>query len=769
MSHQGAALLTVELQYNTAVNGAMQQNHVPAVRALHITNTSGRAFSGLMVTLHNNLNIWPQWQVNIDQLDAGASWHSTNLPLTLNWEVWSTLSENQQGSITLTIQQLPNHDVLFETQYPLTLLPLDHWQGINVLPELLAAFVTPNLPAVSHLLKQAALLLAQRTGDPSLNDYQTQDINRVRQMMAAIYDVLYALQVIYVTVPPSFEEQGQRVRLANKVLEQQMGNCLDMSLLYAACLEAAGLHPILVIVKGHAFAGCWLVNDTFTDAAVDDPSMLTKRVATGIHELTLVETTAMNAGKNIQFEEAEKLALENLANPDNFLLAIDVKRARFGGVRPLPVRILHHNEWQWQSTAMPANEQYGSGTLKTLKTGDKLLTGEKLEVGRRQIWERKLLDLTLRNSLLNMRVTQQSLQLLTANLSVLEDKLSAGDEFNLLPRPADWDGEVRSSGLYEAMHTNNPLLQLAERELMQNRLRSYLPEAGFYENLLAIYRKAKLAMEENGANTLFLALGILRWYETAESQRPRFAPIILVPVEMVRRGNQKGFVIRSREEEAQINITLLEMLRQDFGISVSGLEKLPGDEQGVDVQQILYIIRQLVMPLPRWDVEEQALIGHFSFSKFVMWRDIHAHADLLARNPVVDSLLQSRLTWQPAPAAEEVTDMDKQWRAADLLLPISADSSQLQAIGAALSGESFVLHGPPGTGKSQTITNIIANTLYRGKRVLFVAEKMAALEVVEKRLENIGIGTYCLELHSNKARKTEVLQQLKAITERART
>lgn len=769
MSHQGAAQLTVELQYNAAVNGAMQQNHVPAVRALHITNNTGLPLAGLVVTLHNNLNIWPKWQVNIDQLDAGASWHTQDLPLSLNWEVWSTLTESQQGSISLTIQQLPNQNIIFESEYPLSLLPLDHWQGINVLPELLAAFVTPNLPAIAHLLKEASLLVAQRTGDPSLNDYQTQDINRVRQMMAAIYDVLQARQITYVTVPPSFEEQGQRVRLPDKVLEQQMGNCLDMSLLYAACLEAAGLHPILVVIKGHAFAGCWLMNDTFTDAAVDDPSMLTKRVAAGIHELTLTEATAMNAGKKIAFEEAENLALENLANPDNFILAIDVKRARFGGVRPLPVRILQQDDWQWHSTAMPADEQHKGSTLKTLKTGEKLLTGEKLEVGRRQIWERKLLDLTLRNSLLNMRVTQQSLQLLTANLSVLEDKLSAGDEFNLLPRPADWDGEIRSSGLYEAMHANNPLLQLAERELMQNRLRCYLPEAGFYENLLAIYRKAKLAMEENGANTLFLALGILRWYETAESQRPRFAPIMLVPVEMVRRGNQKGFVIRSREEEAQINITLLEMLRQDFGITVTGLEKLPGDDQGVDVQQVLYIIRQLIMPMPRWDVEEQALIGHFSFSKFVMWRDIHAHADLLARNPVVDSLLQNRLTWQPVQAAQREHDIDNRWHAADLLLPISADSSQLQAIGAALSGESFVLHGPPGTGKSQTITNIIANALYRGKRVLFVAEKMAALEVVEKRLESIGIGTYCLELHSNKARKTEVLQQLKAITDRVRT
>lgn len=761
--------LQISLQYSAALNSAMQHNHVPPVRELTLQHNGLNPTPALKISLSNNLSAWMPWQITLEPLPPGGAWQKSDWTLQPDWEALAGLTERQEGKITLQITVEETGELIREEQFPLSLLPHNHWQGVNTLPELLAAFVTPNLPEVQQLLHTAAKLLADWTGDPSLNDYQTQDVNRVRRMMAAIYESIRQQQIIYATVPASFEQHGQRVRLADTVLRQNMGNCLDMSLLYAACLEAAGLHPLIVVIKGHAFAGCWLVQDTFADPVSDDPSLLTKRMATGIHEIALVEATAMNAGKHAGFEQAENMAAAHFANPDDFILVIDIKRARYGGVRPLPIRVKDGETWKWIATAMPSAGNDSPTNLHDVKQGEKLVYTGKIEVGRQQIWERKLLDLSLRNALLNMRLTQQTLQLLTPPLAELEDMLSHGDEFTLLPRPADWEGQLRNSGLYESIHAENPVLQLVKQELQHKRLRCYLPESGFNETLLAVYRKAKAAMEENGANTLFLAIGVLRWYETEQSQRPRFAPIILTPVEILRRGNQKGFVVRSREEESQINITLLEMLRQDFGISVTGLDPLPRDEKGVDVQQVLHIIRQLVMNQPRWDVEAQAVIGHFSFSKFVMWRDIHAHAHLLARNPVVKSLLQNQLSWQPAEVPALELSPDALWKITDLLLPISADSSQLRAIGAALNGESFVLHGPPGTGKSQTITNIIANALYRGKRVLFVAEKMAALEVVEKRLESIGLAPYCLELHSNKARKSEVLQQLKVITESGRT
>ncbi|MEO6833872.1 MAG: DUF4011 domain-containing protein, partial [Chitinophagaceae bacterium] len=336
----------------------------------------------------------------------------------------------------------------------------------------------------------------------------------------------------------------------------------------------------------------------------------------------------------------------------------------------------------------------------------------------------------------------------------------------ILAKPTDWDNPLRSAGLYQSVNTSDPMLELVQHELSQKRLRSYLSEVELPPNLTALYRSSRLAIEENGASTLYIALGFLKWFETPASEAPRYAPILLLPVELVRRTARMGFVIRSREEEPMLNITLLEKLRQDFGITIPGLETLPHDQSGVDVSAIFNTIRRAIMAQSRWDVEEQIVLGTFSFSKFILWNDIHNNSKHLLKNKIVASLVSGKLEWQVAP--EQPRDLDMAFSPSSIALPISTDSSQLEAVIASGEGKSFVLHGPPGTGKSQTITNIIANALYAGKKVLFVAAKKAALDVVESRLNSIGLGPFCLELHSNKAKKTSVIEQLKQASEAIR-
>jgi hypothetical protein len=241
--------------------------------------------------------------------------------------------------------------------------------------------------------------------------------------------------------------------------------------------------------------------------------------------------------------------------------------------------------------------------------------------------------------------------------------------------------------------------------------------------------------------------------------------LLLLPVDIIRKSALKGFIIRSREEDTLMNITLLEMLRQDFKINIPGLDPLPIDESGVDVKRIFNIIRQAIMVQNRWDIEEQAILGIFSFNKFIMWNDIHNNSDKLVQNKIVSSLISGNAQWDVELNQFSSEDLDVKYYPTDIILPISADSSQFEAISAAGQSKSFILHGPPGTGKSQTITNIIANALYNGKKVLFAAEKMAALSVVQRRLEAIGIAPFCLELHSRKSKKSALLEQLKRTTE----
>lgn len=278
-------------------------------------------------------------------------------------------------------------------------------------------------------------------------------------------------------------------------------------------------------------------------------------------------------------------------------------------------------------------------------------------------------------------------------------------------------------GIYSSIPASDPITDFVNSELSQKRLRFYLPENDLSKALTHLYRSSRTSIEENGANTLYLALGLLKWYESPSSERPRYAPILLLPVEIIRKSAAKGYVIRSREEETMMNITLLEMLRQNFGISVPGLDPLPTDESGVNVKLIYSIIRNSIKNQRKWDVEEQAILGIFSFNKFIMWNDIHNNANKLTQNKIVSSLINGKIEWDATTEEIDATYMDKELSPADIVLPIIADSSQLEAIYEAVHDKTFILHGPPGTGKSQTITNIIANALYNGKRVLFVAEK----------------------------------------------
>lgn len=751
----------VEFIYLPVINFAMQQNRISIVRQLTIENLTDKALKNIRIVLTAEPEFGDVVPISIEAIPVNEIVNSEPFKLNLSTNYFAQLTERLSGDLILEI--FSGEESVFKQSYPIDILAYDQWGGISVLPEMLSAFITPNHPATIPIIKRASVILEQWTGNPSLDEYQSRNPDRVRKQMAAIYTAIAEQEIIYSTVPASFEEYGQRIRLADVVMTQKLGNCLDMSLFYASCLEAIGIHALIIVVDGHAFAGGWLVPETFPDNVIDDVSLLTKRTADGINDIVLVEATCMNLGNDTDFDQAVKAANTRLSQPD-FILALDVKRARFSGIKPIPQRVLNGQHWEIKEDERPLEDK-SQVAPQSINPYDLSGISSEIVVTKQLLWERKLLDLSLRNNLLNIRVTKNTLQLISANLDQFEDALANGDEFRILHKPTDWDNPLYDFGLYHTVAESDPVLELVKSELTQKRLRSYLTENELGKALTHLYRSSRTAMEENGANTLYLALGLLKWYETPASERPRYAPILLLPVEIIRKSAAKGYVIRSREEDTMMNITLLEMLRQNFNITISGLDPLPTDDSGVNVRLIYTIIRNAIKNQRKWDVEEQAILGIFSFNKFIMWNDIHNNSHKLVKNEIVSSLMNGKIEWNIDYEMANAAELDKNLSPAEIVLPISADSSQLEAIYEAVNDKSFILHGPPGTGKSQTITNLIANALYKGKRVLFVAEKMAALSVVQSRLEAIGLAPFCLELHSNKTKKTAILSQLRETAE----
>ena len=247
----------------------------------------------------------------------------------------------------------------------------------------------------------------------------------------------------------------------------------------------------------------------------------------------------------------------------------------------------------------------------------------------------------------------------------------------------------------------------------------------------------------------------------------RTAPIVLWPVELVAGEGGALRLVEAAGQAPRWNLTLGEKLRRDFAIALAPAPGLDGEGDELDVAALLDAAEAIAAARPGWRLERAAQLGIFSFAKFVMWNDLDARADELLASPVVAHLARGAGIGfsQPSPAAGAAVAGRAATR--DLLAPLDADASQLAAIAAAGAGASFVLQGPPGTGKSQTIANLIVHCVAHGKTVLFATDKIAALEVVQQRLASVGLGEFCLELHSHKAARASVVAQLGRVIERA--
>ena len=740
------------------VNLALHNNGKSFILSLTVSG-GDRAAEGACLTVSAVPEFFKPYTKQLDFIPENCDMAIKDIKPVIDVNYLAGLSERVNAALTFTLSV--GGVTVAEEVKEISVLAFDQWHGSAFYPELLCAFITPNNPQIPAVITKAAGLLKEWTGDPSFDAYQSKDPNRVIKQAAALYAVIKQMNIVYAEAPASYETLGQRVRLCDAVMEQKIGNCLDMTLLYSACLEAAGLHPLLVLTPGHIFTGLWLEDLTFPDSVQDDTSLITKRLGSGINEIAVVETTSLNAGKNVSFDKAMETGESELCGINAAECIIDVSRARLSGIRPLPLRIRNANGEYEVDLAGLGDTDAARNAPKALGEAVSVIEGaEAAPMSKKAQWERKLLDLGLRNPLINLRLSRTVVPILTTSLGDLEDALADGEEFMIMPKPEEWKPEGGVDIDFENIGVLGAAGELIKSEFSNKRLRSVHTEGELAKLITNLYRTSKTAMEENGANTLYLAMGLLRWFETGKSPKPRYAPIVLLPVEIVRKSALKGYVIRLRDDEAQMNITMLEKLKQDFGITVTGLDPLPLDEHGIDMRTVFAVLRKAVMGQARWDVLESAYLGIFSFSQFVMWNDIRNRSEDLSKNKIVKSLIDGRLSWEAEPleAGDKVEE-------SGVLMPMAADASQLFAIRSACEGKSFVLHGPPGTGKSQTITSLIANALAEGKSVLFAAEKMAALEVVQKRLDKIGIGAFCLELHSNKARKKEVLEQLRIASE----
>ncbi|SEB48373.1 Protein of unknown function [Nocardioides exalbidus] len=682
--------------------------------------------------------------------------------------MWA-IEEDRTGEVTIRVSA---DDILIgETSRSISVVSPRSWRFIEDQPELthelLGSYVMPNDPAITALVAEARTLLEQRTGSSATQGYQSGE-KRVDEIVEAIWDAARNRDIAYSNPPASWTAE-QKIRTPEEVLVGRAGTCLDTTVVLAAALESVGINTTLWLLRGHAFLGVW--RHTIDDLTPMSTGMPATVDASGLKNLIdigalrIIETTLVAGGANsapLDHDGHRKAVITYLSGDMSQVDGVvDVYACRRSRILPLPathhradgvVEVVEyrpetHSGQHFVAGSVPAEEQAGvDGRGRAIPP-------------RVQRWKNNLLDLSLRNKLINFTESGTvALAIPDGALPHVEDLLNAGKPITLLPSDGH-DHIQRARGVQFGAH------------LPQDQLHEFLDKGQVFtpvssDTYLSRFRglayKAKTIVEETGANNLYLALGSLNWSVAPKQGGPRRAvksPLILVPVTLVpgRRGGHYQLVL-DESGASTPNFCLIEKLRQEEKLSIAGLENPVEDEHGIDLAAAFDAVRKALAENGLdFHVDETADLAILQFAKFRLWKDLDDSWEQLATSPLVRHMIETPGTDYRDPAADaELGDLNE----LDASCPIPADGSQLEAIAAAVAGRTFVLEGPPGTGKSQTITNLLARAIAEGKRVLFVAEKRAALDVVSARLDAIGLSPFCLDLHDKSSKPAGVRAQI---------
>lgn len=389
---------------------------------------------------------------------------------------------------------------------------------------------------------------------------------------------------------------------------------------------------------------------------------------------------------------------------------------------------------------------------------------------------KNLLDLSSRNQLLNFKPRSrtieienhspssiyQSLILQKKTLNFIANKKS---RFNKNTNTSKYNNDINNrednkNEEYDKSKSKDiwriPKLDLKLFGDNNKTIKTNLTPTELQKRLFYINQQAKMMLQEQGYNILYIAIGFLEWKGGFKPNEIKKAPLILIPVTLERKKVGKSFSLYWREEEIQTNISLRAKLK-DEGINLPEFEMAQYSES---VNHYITKVRDLTSKIG-WKVNNDIALGFFSFTKFIMYKDLNPDSwekgvDL-TQNEIISSIFNPKSINQSELFSEENID---ELPYSDIYNVLDSDSSQTAVIENVKAEHNLVVEGPPGTGKSQTIVNLIAELIASGKTVLFVSEKMAALEVVKGRLESVGLGKFVLEIHSHKTRRKALLKDL---------
>ena len=622
----------------------------------------------------------------------------------------------------------------------------------------LSSFITPNNKYIKNLAYNSKIKLKELYNFDNFFNYQNYDLEDIYNELEILYNEFKKLDVSLVNLPINYLINGIKIRRDEEIYFSKRGTELDLALFFSGLIEYFLYSPLLIFSKNNVMIGIW------TTSNISYSPLLTSKddisLYLSINKIIPLSITSI-FNKKAKFKENILETKKYLLNEEDILL-LDIKACRKNHYYPLEEDILNKEDID----KIAFNKE--SLSLKDVNLKSSEIKNEFYKnKDRFSYWERKLLDLSKNNKLINMKIGTNNFQVLTSSIYDLSYILMSNldNRFTLLFKN---DENIPSSSKKHIYEIKNDLKikNRCDEFILKNKLEVLLNEKEYFTSLPSLYRKVYSEEEETGSNTLFIAFGVVTWKENFASKSTFNAPILLLPIE-IKKNKSKLFEIKALDQEPFLNTSFLAYLKDEFALDLQFSNDLPRKSDNVDVIDLNKIISEFkknLLSFKGFKISETAFIGRFSFSKYIMWNDIRNRKNEMLKNPIIKSFLNGKKE-RESPKKFDASDIDNFLNLKNVAIPLSSDSSQIEAIINSSNGQSFVMIGPPGTGKSQTITNIIVNALYNNKKVLFCSEKKAALDVVYSRLKEVKVDPFCLELHSNKQDKKNVLSSLEKVLE----
>jgi hypothetical protein len=801
-------------------------SHRPLIKRIAVRNVGWDSADEVVISVHTEAvganSLLHPWAKAYPQILKGDTLTVDVLSIRPNLIELARLEESILGDIVVQVRV--NDQVISELRQKVEFLAYNQWMHDKLDYECLSAFVFPNHPVVVNIMDGVRSRLLKETTDGTTDGYQRffppseQSFQkgriRVLEVVKAIFEELQSMGLEYSDPPQTFEGHGQKVRTPDVVIRDKSATCLDSAVLSASCFAAAGLSPLVFLVRGHAFPGVWWTPLNGLDDESGKPTIVSNRPGS-ITNVNLFQTLA-SQGLIMSFESTQ--VCRSTSQPfsvavnrhedyssgnevGSFQALIEVERSAELGVRRLPNRVAPQNGQEFSIEVDRSGlDVIRPSTYEALDDSPDAIDRVKLGDGgiprRVRRWMDALLDISNTNPLINLVQLPVmfpekgvrgkkgiSLPMVPGLLPLVENRLMSGAPVraicvnqladNVLQDPSaeTITNYFAASGALAVGPVDYFMRQLAvnidgaidegmapgDARMSQQ---AFLAKAHEFEATKRFRSLKKLADDtesESATNQLFLTIGTLVWDSPGDSGRATKqvrSPMFVVPVRLGGTAGSGFTITLDQGGEISPNYCLMEKLRSELGLRIAELENPNLDDSGIDVENTIATIRRQLgtSKFASMRIEEEAQLAVLDFATFRMWKDIHSNWELFSKNVVVEHLINST-------NASLVQDLPTY--AQEPMAPFSCDESQMEAVRWALEGRSFVLEGPPGTGKSQTIANMIAACMAEGKRILFVAEKQVALNAVSNKLEEIGLDPFCITMHHESTTPDSIRNQLR--------